>query len=101
MTTPNQSHEHFEVGNIVVLQATYTDRDNDPASPNDVACRVLDPDGEITECSATETAASSGIFEALFTTIIPGKHWYTFEADGPVSSERAFQVMEDKIPVGS
>ena len=49
----------YDIGDDVVLRATFKDVDGVLTSPTSVVCRVLDPAGTVTTVAASE--ASSGL----------------------------------------
>jgi hypothetical protein len=89
----------YDIGDDVVLRATFKDLDGVLTSPFAVACRVMDPAGTVTTVTASE--ASAGVWEATFAPTVHGGHWYRFEGTGTVraAGEQAFIVSAQRVGV--
>jgi hypothetical protein len=84
----------YDLGNAIVLTATFADPNNNPADPGAVILRVLDPNG--VEQVITPSKTSTGVYQAPIDPLVPGVWYYRFEGTSPVDS-----AMESNFVVAS
>jgi hypothetical protein len=82
----------YDIGDDVLLQATFEGLDGTPTSPDAVTCGVKSPDGAITAVGLSEV--STGVFEGTYAPVMHGQHWYRFEGTGVIraAAEGMFNV---------
>lgn len=92
----------YDLGDDVILTATFTTTVagvDTPTNPTVVVCTVEAPDGTITTIN-NPTNPSVGVFEATFTPVVSGEHWYRFVGTGAAKAagERSFSVRPQRVP---
>lgn len=88
----------YDIGDEVVLQATFKNRAGVLADPDTVTGKILRPDA--TTAALSFSPISTGVWEATFTIALEGEHWWRVEGSGSVKAagERLLQVAPRKVP---
>jgi hypothetical protein len=86
-----------DIGDVVILQATFTDREGALADPTTVTCKVLDSANAETTVSPSQI--STGLYEAEFSPTLSGTHWFRFAGTGAVvaAGEYHFVVARQRV----
>lgn len=88
----------YDIGDIVVMTANFTDLAGAPASPTNITCTVRAPSGIQTTPATTGAGTPTGTAET--TPNESGIWWYAFDG-GPnvkASGENYFAVRTQEVP---
>lgn len=81
----------YEVGESVHLTATFSTSDG--SSPQNIICKVKQPNASIVTPSVS---ASDGLYGATITASLAGKYFYRWECDG-AAEEGQFRVIKSRV----
>jgi hypothetical protein len=87
----------YDIGDVVEMNASFTDLDGAPATPESVTCTVRAPDG--TE-STPEVTGTANPYTAECEPDQHGTWWYAFDGgpDVKASAENCFVVRLREVP---
>lgn len=94
------TQEPIYTGDDVTLRATFKNPLRVLADPTTVLGRVLHVDsGDV--YPIVFVAQSIGVWEAVFTPVLEGQHWWSCDGTGAIAKggERSFNVNKRRVPV--
>lgn len=89
----------WDIGDEIILQGTFENRAGVATDPSAVTGSVREPTVPPTVTALVFQDAGQGIFEALFTPTVAGRHWWRIQGTGAVKSagEQSFHVRERHV----
>lgn len=89
----------MDVGDQIILRATFRNRAGDLESPIQVNAWVKEPDGTAADI-VNMVEKSVGVWEGVFTVVVAGEHWWRVEGSGTITtaSEKRFEVATQHVP---
>ena len=95
----------YEIGNEIVLTATFENTAGAPTDPTTITCRTLSSRGATavyTYAASQIVRVSTGVYTISITPIDSGEWWYRFEGTGTVVAafENTFTINPSQIVGG-
>lgn len=99
------SSEKYDIGDTVILTASFTDRDGTAVAPTGVTCLVKQPDGTVEDyifgTDAEITNPAVGEYETAVPITQAGKHLFRYEGTGSnnAAEEGFFLVRSQQVAI--
>lgn len=93
----------YDVGDVVRLDATFTDIDDEPVDPTTVTFRIREPDGALTAyvygTDPEVVRSAAGVYHVEWSVTLPGLHRWRFESTGTgqAAEESRFDARASKV----